>query len=106
LASNRRQEGILFSARSFFKKASSGLGHLLGGIAIDWINFPAGAEPGTVDADVLVKLGLLDGPIAVIPGIIAVYFCMQYRLGRKRHDEIQAELNERHVANQRTSFAD
>lgn len=105
LASNRRQEGILFSARSFFKKASSGLGHLLGGIAIDWIGFPVGAEPGTVDADVLVKLGLMDGPIAVIPGIIAIYFCLQYRLGRERHDEIQAELNERHVANQSASVA-
>ena len=97
LATHRRQEGILFAARSFFRKASSGFGHLLGGIAIDWINFPVGAEPGTVDADMLVKLGLIDGPIAVIPGIFAIYFCMQYHLGRKRHDEIQAELNERHM---------
>jgi len=98
LATHRRQEGILFAARSFFRKASSGLGHLLGGIAIDWINFPVGAEPGTVDADMLVKLGLIDGPIAVIPGIFAVYFCMQYHMGRERHDEIQAELNERHAS--------
>lgn len=96
LATNRRQEGILFSARSFFKKASSGFGHLLGGIAIDWINFPVGAEPGTIDADVLVKLGLLDGPIAVIPGIIGIYFCMQYSLSREKHDSIQVELRKRH----------
>ncbi|MEH6581444.1 MAG: MFS transporter [Halioglobus sp.] len=98
LASNRRQEGILFAARSFFKKASTGFGHLLGGIAIDWIKFPVSAEPGTVDADMLVKLGLLDGPIAVIPGIIAIFFFMQYSLSRKRHGEIHAELNERHAA--------
>lgn len=98
LATHRRQEGILFAARSFFRKASSGFGHLLGGIAIDWIEFPVGAEPGTVDADTLIKLGLIDGPIAVIPGIFAIYFCMQYHLDRERHDEIQAVLNERHVA--------
>lgn len=99
LTTHRRQEGILFSARSFFKKASSGFGHLLGGIAIDWIEFPVGAEPGTVDPDMLVKLGMIDGPIAVIPGIFAIYFCMQYRLSRERHDEIQAELEQRHLAN-------
>ena len=97
LTTHRRQEGILFAARSFFKKASSGFGHLLGGIAIDWINFPVGAEPGTIDAETITKLGLIDGPIAVIPGIFAIYFCMQYQLGRERHDEIQAELNRRHV---------
>ena len=99
LVSNRRQEGILFAARSFFKKASSGLGHLLGGIAIDWIKFPVGAEPGTVDAETIFKLGLIDGPIAVIPGFFAVYFCLQYNLERSRHDQIQSELHKRHVSN-------
>ncbi len=98
LATHRRQEGILFAARSFFTKASSGFGHLLGGIAIDLINFPVGAEPGTVDADMLFKLGLIDGPIAVIPGTIAIFFYMRYNLSRKRHDQIHAELTERHAA--------
>ena len=66
---------------------------------IDWIDFPVGAEPGTIDAETLIKLGLIDGPVAVIPGIFAVFFCMQYHLSRERHDEIQAELERRHAAN-------
>ena len=92
LNTHRRQEGIFYAARSFFAKASSGLGHLLAGIAIDVIGFPVGAEPGTVDPDVVFRLGLIDGPIAVIPGVIAVFFYLKYRLTRVRHQEIQAEL--------------
>jgi GPH family glycoside/pentoside/hexuronide:cation symporter len=95
LVTNRRQEGMFFAARSFFAKASSGLGHLFAGIAIDVIDFPVGAEPGTVDADTIFNLGLIDGPVAIIPGIIAVFFYMQYNLTRARHLEIQAQLEAR-----------
>ena len=96
LNTGRRQEGIFYSARSFFAKASSGFGHLFAGIAITVIEFPVGAEPGTVDADTLLYLGLVDGPIAVIPGFIAVYFYTRYRLTRGDHAAIQAQLRERH----------
>ena len=99
LNTHRRQEGIFYAARSFFAKASSGLGHLLAGIAIDLIDFPVGAEPGTVDPDTIFRLGIIDGPIAVIPGIIAVFFYLKYRLTRARHEEIQAELSKRRNAN-------
>ncbi|MBT4518983.1 MAG: hypothetical protein HOC23_03170 [Halieaceae bacterium] len=98
LQTHRRQEGTLYAARAFFGKASSGLGHLFAGIAIDIIAFPVGTEPGTVDADTLFKLGLVDGPIAVIPGIIAIFFYGQYSLTRTRHAEIQATLNQRNGA--------
>ena len=98
LQTHRRQEGIFYSARSFFGKASSGLGHLLAGIAIDVIAFPVGAEPGTIDPDIVFNLGLIDGPIAVIPGAVAVFFYLKYNLTRSRHAEIQEELALRHQA--------
>ncbi len=96
IVTHRRQEGIFYAARSFFAKASSGLGHLLAGIAIDVIDFPVGAEPGSVDPDTVFNLGLVDGPIAIIPGIIAVFFYLKFDLTRARHTEVQAELAERH----------
>jgi Na+/melibiose symporter-like transporter len=96
LNTHRRQEGIFYAARSFFAKASSGLGHLLAGIAIDLIRFPAGAEPGSIDSSIVFKLGLVDGPIAIIPGVIAISFYLQYNLTRERHSQIQAELRQRH----------
>ena len=95
LHTHRRQEGIFYAARSFFAKASSGLGHLLAGIAIDIIDFPVGAEPGTVDPEIIFRLGLIDGPIAVVPGVIAVFFYLRYNLTRRRHTEIQAQLKAR-----------
>ena len=95
LNTGRRQEGMFYAARSFFAKASSGFGHLLAGIGIDAINFPVGAEPGTVADTTLFQLGMLEGPISVIPGIIAIFFYLQYNLSRARHAEIQAELSER-----------
>lgn len=99
LSTHRRQEGIFYSARSFFAKATSGFGHLFAGIAISVIEFPVGAEPGSVDPDTVFKLGLVDGPIAVIPGFIAVGFYTQYKLTRKRHAEIQEQLRLRHQQN-------
>lgn len=92
LMTGMRQEGMFYAARSFFAKASSGLGHLLAGIALDVIAFPVGAEPGTIDPDTVLHLGLIDGPIAVIPGAIAVAFYLRYDLTRERHKEIQDEL--------------
>lgn len=102
LETGRRQEGIFYSARSFFGKASSGFGHLLAGIAIDVIEFPVNAQPGTVDSHTIFQLGLVDGPLAVIPGCIAIYFYMKFGITRKRHAEIQLLLTRRHAAQHAT----
>ncbi len=93
LKTGNRREGMFYSARTFFAKATTALGALVGGIAIDVIEFPVGAEPGTVPDDILVQLGMLDGPIAVIPGLIAIYFYARYTITRQEHAEIREALN-------------
>ncbi len=95
LMTGRRQEGIFYSARSFFGKAASGLGHLLAGIGIDVIEFPVHADPGEIPKQTLFELGLIDGPIGVIPAVLAIGFYVQFRLSRARHSEIQRLLEER-----------
>jgi len=95
LNTHKRQEGIFYSARSFFGKASSGLGHLLAGIALDIIDFPVGAEPGTVAADKIYALGIVDGHLAALPVAISIIFYVQYRLTREKHSEIQSALRRR-----------
>ena len=95
LNTGKRKEGIFYSARTFFSKATSALGHLVGGIAIDVIGFPTGAKPGEVPEDVLLQLGLLDGPIAVIPAIVAIYFYRRYSITRAEHAAVRARLQER-----------
>ena len=95
LLKGARQEGMLFAARTFFSKLSSGLGHLLGGIALDVIAFPTAAKPGQVAAHVVNQLAVFDGPIAAVPTLAAVMFYARYGIDRRRHAEIQGELAQR-----------
>ena len=92
LKTGLRQEGIFYAVRTFFAKVANGLGHLLAGIAVDVIGFPAKAEVGEVPAQVIFELGVFEGIIAVVPIIGAVYFYGKYSIDKQRHEEIQAQL--------------
>ncbi|MEM7099905.1 MAG: MFS transporter [Pseudomonadota bacterium] len=94
LTTGNRREGMFYSARTFFSKATTALGALVGGIAIDVINFPSGAKPGEVPQETLIQLGLLDGPISVIPALIAIYFYSKYSITRDEHAQTRRALNE------------
>ena len=95
LHTGRRQEGVFFAARTLFAKLSSGLGHVVAGAGLDLIKFPTGAKPGQVAHDVVIKLGILDGPVAALPTLLALFFYGAYRIDRARHTEIQRELMSR-----------
>jgi Na+/melibiose symporter-like transporter len=92
LHTGRRQEGVFYAARTFFAKLTSALGHVLAGLAVDLIGFPTGAKPGEVGGDVLFALGLIDGPIATIPSLLALLFFARYGIDKGRHAEIRREL--------------
>lgn len=92
LITGERQEGIIFSARSFAFKAAGALASIIGGTALDLISFPRGAAPGEVDADTLFMLGAVAGPLTSIFGLINLSFYLGYRLSRERIKEIQLEL--------------
>ncbi len=95
----QRQEGMLYAARTFFSKADNALGHFLAGVTLDLIQFPVKSKPGEVDADVIYWLGMVDSPITIIPGLLAACFYAGYRINKKRHGEIRAELdNKRSMA--------
>jgi Na+/melibiose symporter-like transporter len=92
LATGRRQEGVFYSSRILFGKLTSGLGHMVAGVAMDLIAFPDNAKPGEVAADVVDRLGWVAGPLNALPTIIAIFFYARYSLNRERHAEIQREL--------------
>jgi Na+/melibiose symporter-like transporter len=98
LATGRRQEGIFYSARTLFGKATSSIGHLLAGIGLDVIAFPEAAVPGSVPEDVLFRLGVFYGPIAAIPGLISAWCYGRYRIDRASHQRTAAALAERRAA--------
>ena len=92
LLTGERQEGVIFSARSFAFKAGGAIASILGGMALDLIEFPRGAAPGEVSADVLFRLGLVAGPLTSIFGLLILTFYLAYRLDRRRVAEIQEQL--------------
>ena len=98
LESGQRLEGLVFSARSFALKLTSGVGNWIGGVILDLIAFPTNATVGTVPEDVLFNLGLVVGPLGAGLGSVGLGFYMMYRLDRGRHAEISAELAERRSA--------
>lgn len=88
-----RQEGVLYSTRTVFSKIDSAIGHLLVGIILDLMNFPRGAAPETIDPHSLWTLGLIDGPLAIIPGLIAAFFYGRCAIDRQRYDETRRQLD-------------
>jgi Na+/melibiose symporter-like transporter len=87
-----RQEGVFYAARAFFSKTSNGIGHVIAGVALDFIAFPANAVPGKIPEETLFNLGLIDGPFAMIWGLIAVFFYARYKITKESHAEIQKKL--------------
>ena len=88
-----RQEGVFYAARSFFSKTSNGIGHVIAGIALDLIAFPENAMPGEVPEKIIFNLGLIDGPFAMIWGLIAAFFYARYKITRESHLKIKERLH-------------
>jgi GPH family glycoside/pentoside/hexuronide:cation symporter len=95
LETSERREGVFFAALGFSSKSVSGLGMLIGGVIIDLVGLPTGAEPGTVAQSVLFPLGLIAGPILTLFFLIPVAMMSRVSLSRVRHDVIRAQLDER-----------
>ncbi len=99
LSTGLRQEGIVYSARAFFAKASNSFGHLIAGIMLDVVVvIPFDAVPGQVDPDVIFRLGLSAGPFMGAGALFAIYFYLKYDLSAKRHAEILAEIKDKKTA--------
>jgi GPH family glycoside/pentoside/hexuronide:cation symporter len=86
MSTGRREEGLFFAARTFAGKATSGIGALIAGIALDVIHFPKSAAPGDVPPDVIFKLGVIYGPSLMILYFLALWCITYYRIGRRDHD--------------------
>lgn len=95
LKTGKRQEGVFFSAVSFSGKVTSGVGTIVGGLALDLIGWPRGVEIQTaadVSSSTLNWLGLVYGPIVAGFAVVCLYCYTKYDLTRSRHAEIVAEL--------------
>lgn len=92
LAEGKRVEGLIFACRSLITKTTSALGTMLGGLLLSLVAFPDNAHPGQVPQDVLVNLGLAEGPVTSVITLLGAVVYLGYPLTRARHDEIRARL--------------
>ncbi len=96
LISGVRQEGLFYSARAFFAKASNSMGQFFARIMLEYyVRLPQQAIPGELDADTIMRLGITAGPIMGVAAIISLLIYSLYSLNREHHQEILRELRER-----------
>jgi Na+/melibiose symporter-like transporter len=86
-----RQEGVLFSTRTFFARVDQALGTALAGWVLALIAFPVKAVPGQVDQSILMNLAAAF-VLSTIPGLAAVFFYAMLRVTRNSHDSTQSAL--------------
>jgi Na+/melibiose symporter-like transporter len=55
---------------------------------------PPGSIQGQVSGDVLFRLGVVEGPFAMVWGLIAALFYAGYRIDRDSYERVQAQLKE------------
>ena len=92
-STGRREEGLFFAARTFAAKATSGVGAFVAGIALEIIEFPKDAAPGTVDPDIVWNLGFIYGPSLMAFYVLALISISFYRITRDGHSERVTALN-------------
>ena len=90
LKTGRRSEGIFFAANSFAQKAVNGLGVVVAGQILAYIQFPTGAKPGEVPESTLTELALIFTPV-----LWFFYFAsIEYVFNREDHTENLRRLAE------------
>jgi len=101
LESGKRQEGIFFAAMSFSWKATSGLGSVLAGLALELIKWPAGSHiqsAADIPPETIVKLGVIYGPLIASLTLVTVWCYLHLDLSRQKHQAILTEIAERRTA--------
>lgn len=94
----KRQEGIFFAASSFSAKATTGVGNVIAGFALDIISWPRGSHiksAADIAPETIIHLGFVYGPLVAAFGLMSIWCYSHYKLTRQEHADILVELNER-----------
>jgi glycoside/pentoside/hexuronide:cation symporter, GPH family len=96
LDTGRRQEGVFSSALSFSGKATSGIGVLVGGLILQFgLGFPAGVRPASLDADLVLRLGITAGIVIPLLNLVPILIVRRYDLTRSRYVQLRVALQQR-----------
>lgn len=95
LNTGRRQEGVFFGASAFANKCAAGLGNLIAGFVLEWIDWPVGEavrSAADIPAATLLQLAVIAGPVIALLALPGVWCFRGYQLNRARLGEIQSQL--------------
>ena len=87
-----RDEGLIFAARNFAKKAVSGIGVMLAGFVLWLVGFPEGARPGEVDDAMITNLILVYLPLLLGLYLASWYAIRFYRIDLQKHEANLAKV--------------
>jgi Na+/melibiose symporter-like transporter len=92
VSTGRRSEGIFFAANSFAQKAVNGLGVIVAGQLLAFVQFPTQAKLGEVPTETLYDLASVYIPALWGFYLIAMVTLAFYRINRHSHAENLAKL--------------
>jgi len=87
ISTGRRSEGLFFAANSFMQKTTSAAGVFLSGLLLALVRFPAHAQPGHIDMEIVRHLALVYLPALILLYGVAMVFLGFYRITRESHEE-------------------
>ncbi len=88
-----RQEGVIYSTRTFFGRIDQAVGAALAGWTLSLIAFPKTAVPGQVPEQVLHGLAFAF-VLSTIPGLMAAVCYVKLGVSRSSHELTRAKLDE------------
>ena len=92
LQTQKRQEGVLYSAFSFAQKLTFICGTGVATLSLTLIKFPKQMQPSEVPQSVINGLALASIVTAAVFGVLSLYAFTRYNLSRERLRSIQAEI--------------
>jgi Na+/melibiose symporter-like transporter len=86
VSTGRRSEGVFFAANAFVQKSVSGIGIFASTLLLNAIDFPRGAQPGSVAPEVVRNLGVAYAPTFVVLFMLMLGCIASYRITRAGHE--------------------
>eukprot|EP00992_Anisonema_acinus_P011504 TRINITY_DN7461_c0_g1_i1.p1 TRINITY_DN7461_c0_g1~~TRINITY_DN7461_c0_g1_i1.p1 ORF type:complete len:535 (+),score=127.11 TRINITY_DN7461_c0_g1_i1:32-1606(+) len=87
----QRTAGIFYSARTLIGKSASALGHIIGGVGLDYIGFTPHMRLVGAPPNIVRRLGFLS-LVGSVGGLFAAVCYAFYRIDRARQAEISTQL--------------
>src|SRR5205814_4447532 len=82
----RRSEGLLIAADTFLQKLVASVASVLPGFLLALVAFPTGANPATLDPQIMRNLVMIIVPLTIALAVTSTCILALYRINRQVHE--------------------